>query len=118
MRKSIYFMASLMMMAACGPKTAVAPAIDLTNLDTTVSPAADFYRYATGGWQAKNPLKPEFSRYGSFDVDRALTLLWYETRTRTILHPSGWLCHAIEHHYRTRNIPHTGRQQRRERFRS
>ena len=68
MRKSIYFMASLMMMAACGPKTAVAPAIDLTNLDTTVSPAADFYRYATGGWQAKNPLKPEFSRYGSFDV--------------------------------------------------
>ncbi len=55
-----------------------------------------------------------YERYGSFDVDRALTLLWYETRTRTILHPSGWLCHAIEHHYRTRNIPHTGRQQRRE----
>ena len=46
------------------------PAIDLTNLDTTVSPAEDFYQYATGGWQKKNPLKPEFARYGSFDVLR------------------------------------------------
>ena len=46
------------------------PAIDLTNLDTTVSPAEDFYQYATGSWQKKNPLKPEFARYGSFDVLR------------------------------------------------
>ena len=46
------------------------PAIDLTNLDTPVSPAEDFYQYATGGWQKKNPLKPEFARYGSFDVLR------------------------------------------------
>ena len=46
------------------------PAIDLTNLDTTVAPSEDFYQYATGGWQVKNPLKPEFARYGSFDVLR------------------------------------------------
>ncbi|MCQ2184438.1 MAG: M13 family metallopeptidase [Bacteroidales bacterium] len=43
-------------------------AIDLANLDTSVAPGADFYAYATGGWQKNNPLKPEFSRYGSFDV--------------------------------------------------
>ena len=42
-------------------------AIDLANLDTTVTPGADFYQYACGGWMAKNPLKPEFSRYGTFD---------------------------------------------------
>lgn len=43
------------------------PAIDLANLDTTVSPAADFYRYSTGGWQKNHPLKPEYARFGSFD---------------------------------------------------
>lgn len=46
------------------------PAIDMANLDVTVAPNADFYQYATGGWQSRNPLKPEFSRYGSFDVLR------------------------------------------------
>ena len=56
--------------AACSPKAEKAPALDLTDLDTTVSPKADFYQYATGGWQVKNPLRPEFSRFGSFDVIR------------------------------------------------
>ena len=60
-------MMSLLTLAACGPKNH-APALDLTDLDTTVSPKVDFYRYSTGGWQDKNPLKPEFSRFGSFDV--------------------------------------------------
>ncbi len=56
-------------MAGCQhtPKT---PAIDLANFDTSVAPNADFYQYATGGWQKNNPLKPEFSRYGSFDILR------------------------------------------------
>ena len=30
----------------------------------------DFYQYSTGGWQKNNPLRPEFSRYGSFDALR------------------------------------------------
>ncbi len=44
------------------------PAIDPANMDTTVCAADNFYQYATGGWQKNNPLKPEYSRYGSFDV--------------------------------------------------
>ncbi|MBO4611239.1 MAG: M13 family metallopeptidase [Bacteroidales bacterium] len=44
------------------------PGFDLNNLDTSVAPGADFYQYSTGGWQKNNPLKPEFARYGSFDV--------------------------------------------------
>ncbi len=46
----------------------VVPGIDPTDLDTTVSPKTNFYAYATGGWQKKNPLKPEYARYGSFDI--------------------------------------------------
>ena len=56
------------LVCGCAPKTTKVPAIDLTNLDTSVAPGEDFYAYATRGWQQKNPLKPEFSRYGSFDV--------------------------------------------------
>ena len=69
MKKLSILMISLCALAACGPKGVQhAPALDLTDLDTTASPKVDFYQYATGGWQKKNPLKPEFSRYGSFDA--------------------------------------------------
>ena len=57
-----------MALASCGQQAEKAPALDLSNLDTTVSPKVDFYQYATGGWQVKNPLRPEFARFGSFDV--------------------------------------------------
>ena len=62
-------MVSALALAACGQqqKTASVPAIDLGNLDTTVSPAVDFYQYSTGGWQKNNPLKAEYARFGSFD---------------------------------------------------
>ncbi|MBQ0077583.1 MAG: M13 family metallopeptidase, partial [Bacteroidales bacterium] len=65
-----YFAAMILCAAAlsaCNNGTKV-PAIDLANLDTSVAPGEDFYAYATGGWQKNNPLKPEYSRYGAFDV--------------------------------------------------
>ena len=37
------------------------------NLDKSVRPADDFFRFATGGWQKLNPLPGAFSRFGSFD---------------------------------------------------
>ena len=62
-------MAAMACMAGChnAPKM---PAIDAANFDTATAPNADFYQYATGGWQKNNPLKPEYSRYGSFDMLR------------------------------------------------
>ena len=68
--KKILLLTTIVCMTACQNNTTKTPAIDLASLDKSVSPAEDFYQYATGGWQAKNPLKPEFSRYGSFDVLR------------------------------------------------
>lgn len=56
-------------MAAC-QNTPKNTAIDVANLDLSTSPNTDFYQYATGGWQENNPLKPEYARYGSFDILR------------------------------------------------
>ena len=49
-------------------EVALTSGIDLANLDTTASPNDDFYQFACGGWMKNNPLKPEYSRFGSFDV--------------------------------------------------
>ncbi len=72
MRKTIV-LASMVLLASCAgqaTKTESVPAIDLANFDNSIDPKVDFFEYATGGWQKANPLKPEFSRYGSFDVLR------------------------------------------------
>ena len=70
MKKFYLFMIPVLMLAACQPKEAKVPAIDPADLDLSVAPGEDFYRYANGGWMKNNPLKPEYGRFGSFDVLR------------------------------------------------
>ncbi len=38
------------------------------NLDQTVSPGADFFKYANGGWIKKNPIPPAYSSWGIGNV--------------------------------------------------
>ena len=71
MKKILMIISTALAIAACGgQKQARVPAFNLDNLDTTVSPKVDFYAYSVGGWQKANPLKPEYARFGSFDVLR------------------------------------------------
>lgn len=78
--------------------------LDLTNLDTTVTPGADFYDYATGGWQKSHPLKPEYARFGSFDLLRENN----KEQLRSLVeelgqteHPQGSVAQKIGDLYRT-----------------
>ncbi|MDE5551111.1 MAG: M13 family metallopeptidase [Bacteroidaceae bacterium] len=57
-----------MTMAASTMANAHTMGIRQENMDMTAKPGTDFYQYACGGWIANNPLKPEYSRFGSFDV--------------------------------------------------
>ncbi len=50
----------------------------------TIHPGDDFYEYAVGGWCARTPLPPEYSRWGSFEELQEKNL----EQIRTILeHP-------------------------------
>ena len=68
MKKLILTFSTIALIAGCNVKQAEdVPAINRANFDESVALNDDFYQYATGGWQAANPLKPEFARYGTFD---------------------------------------------------
>ena len=63
-----HLMMTMMMMAA--PVVGMAQGksgINPANLDKSVRAADDFYQFATGGWQKRNPLPAAYSRFGSFD---------------------------------------------------
>ncbi len=46
----------------------VVKAIDIVNLDTTVAPGDNFFKYANGGWMKATPIPDEHSRWGSFNI--------------------------------------------------
>ena len=67
MKKLLTMMAIASVTLTAQAQTSLRSGIDLTDLNTTVAPGADFYEYACGGWMKKHPLPAAYSRYGSFD---------------------------------------------------
>jgi predicted metalloendopeptidase len=43
------------------------PPLDPKNMDTSVKPGDDFFRYANGAWIKRTEIPPEYSRWGAFN---------------------------------------------------
>ena len=59
---SLAFASTLTMCETNSPK-----GIDRANLNDSIAPQNDFYEYACGRWMKNNPLKADYSRFGTFD---------------------------------------------------
>src|ERR1700684_126219 len=42
------------------------PALDVTSMDRTIDPCADFFQYSCGGWIKRNPIPPDQSSWDTY----------------------------------------------------
>ena len=60
-------------------ETTVVPAIELSNMDTNINPAEDFFRYCNNNWMKNNPIPEEYSTFGAFtEIDQHNEILIQE----------------------------------------
>ena len=59
-------------------ETAVVRSLNVADIDKTCPPCQDFYKYADGGWLAKNPVPPAYPSWGRFNE--------LQERNREVLH--------------------------------
>jgi putative endopeptidase len=64
--KKLLVLAVATMPLCMGAQNATTHGLSRADMDLTVSPGDDFYRYAGGGWMKANPLTAEYSSYGVF----------------------------------------------------
>jgi len=66
MGKNLIAIAVLAFLASCGSKKTASDKPDIlrADMDTTVDPGKDFYRYANGTWLKNNPIPASESRWG------------------------------------------------------
>jgi endothelin-converting enzyme/putative endopeptidase len=54
------------------------PSLDITAMDRTANPCVDFFQYACGGWNKKNPIPPDQARWEVYSkmTDENTRFLW------------------------------------------
>jgi predicted metalloendopeptidase len=52
---------------ACAAEPPAIPRFSVENMDRSVDPAVDFYRFAAGNWLKKNPVPADKSRWSGFE---------------------------------------------------
>jgi len=67
---------------------------DVKNLDKSVRPQNDFFRFANGGWLKKNPIPHDESNWGSFYLlrkasDEALSNILEGSKRKNAAHGSN-----------------------------
>ncbi|MBQ5452609.1 MAG: M13 family metallopeptidase [Bacteroidales bacterium] len=67
MKRNLILISLLLSACTMGDKVQTKSGLDASNMDLTVKPGENFYRYANGKWLDNNPVKPEMSRYMQFD---------------------------------------------------
>ena len=65
MKKKTLLAAMMLATLSAGAQN-LSSGIDKANMDLSVKPGTDFYRYAAGGWLKKNPLDAEHTDNGAF----------------------------------------------------
>ena len=65
----IALVAAAILCTCSGKKETVLPegvGLELSNMDTTIKPSEDFFRFVNGGWITKNEIPADMGVYGSF----------------------------------------------------
>jgi putative endopeptidase len=79
--------ASSLTLGQAAPKAAVR--FDVKNMDKTIDPCVDFYKYACGGWMANNPIPSDQVRWGRFNQLAENNLLILKGILETASQPSA-----------------------------
>jgi len=95
--RTYWILAAIVLLFACLPQKkeeASGVGLDLANIDTTVRPQDDFFKYANGGWLNRTTIPADQGRWGSFNELRefnndAVLKVLTTAAENTALYPEG-----------------------------